>query len=252
MKTMIKNRHIVFSLFLSFLILTAVPLAGVRAEDSGDQAAPAAADTLPANDDSAPDAAKIDTAIKNCAETEDRFFRLMCYDKISQDLGYMDSDKVAREGQVIKKIGFWEISKKTTGTGDNVIYLRLKSSLPAISPTGGRRYPRIILECSHARTQVYLDWDRKLITGSYGTGGVITLGFKYQFDDDPSEEAKWEISTDKKALFATDPVDFVKRMRQHEKMIMQIASAGDPVASLIFDMRGINEALGILVKECYN
>ena len=220
------TRNFIFSMLLALFIMSGVPRISLAEE----------VDSL--------------KKLEECSAIEGRIERLVCYDNVAVLMGYFNADQAEREAEVIQSIGFWEVSKQRAPSGENVMYLKNRSLESAYTSYGTKRYPHLVITCKSGKTDVYIDW-KKQITDIQKTI-ILKLPLKYQFDSEPVVSDKWEISTDRKALFSEDPVEFVTKLRQYNKLIVYMSPPNDLATTMVHDLSGINEALKILVKECYN
>lgn len=193
----------------------------------------------------------IPSRIEECVNINDRVRRLVCYDNLAKELGLITEETAESTEELLHTAGFWEFIKKRGIAGDETFYLKNKTIEPIVSSAGIDRYPTLNLRCRLGTTNVFLDWGNQFDV-TINQRKVFLLDFEYQFDSEPAKIAKWEISTDRRALFSPQPVDFVKEMRQHERLVIDIAPPQEVARTLVFDLRGINEVLKVLVKECYN
>lgn len=188
--------------------------------------------------------------IKSCAPIESMADRLICYDTIVQKLQILSSEDFLERESKLREDGFWEASKKRSPSGHDIVYLKNKTSTTALSSSGGRYNPVLTIICQHADTDVYIDWQRSIKVPP--KQGVFSFSLQYQLDSGDRKDDNWELSTDRRALFSPDPVSLIKEMRQHKKLVLFIAVPGEPSETLVYDLSGINDMLGLLVKECYN
>lgn len=185
-----------------------------------------------------------------CAEIVGRIERLICFDDLAKRMGFITEEQAAREEKILEKYGFWEVTKRKTATGEEVIYLKNNAAEEVKLQSGMRRLPTLVLMCKHGRTEAYVDWKSRL--SPYYLGGFSKIGLVYQLDAGERHQASWDLSTDRQAAFAPEPTEFIKEMRKHEKLIMQMTPHNEIAQTLVFDISGLEKVLEILVKACYN
>lgn len=185
-----------------------------------------------------------------CAKTTDRVSRLICYDTLAKDMGYVPEDVAVQEEVVLQKIGFWEVTKKQSPVGEDIVYLRNNAIGQVTLRDGTMRRPTLIIQCKGGTTDVYLDWKTKLIVPHVVFGQ--TMGIAYQIDTQPEVQEMWELALDKRALFSPEPVEFVKKLRQREKIVFNITSMYDSTRTVVHDISQLDTVLPLLVDRCYN
>jgi len=187
---------------------------------------------------------------RKCAETVNRIARLMCYDEVANAIGLMNEEKQEREEKILKKYGFWEVTKRKTASGEEVIYLKNNAAEEAKLTSGVARVATFVIMCKHGRTDAYIDWKSQLVPHSFG--GVSTIGVVYQIDSGERKSQNWELSTDRQAAFSPDAVSFIKELRKKDKLIMQITPMYEATQTLVHEIAGLEEVLNLLVDSCYN
>lgn len=193
---------------------------------------------------------ELDEGMQQCAETLARIERLICYDELAQKMGYTLPEKAEREEDILETFGFWEVTKRRTAAGEYITYLKNDTVEDVISQSGIRRKPTLVIKCKHGHTDVYLDWKSRLLP-QY-TGGTLKQPLMYQMDASEQINSNWELSTDRQAIFAPDPIEFVKALKKHDRLIFYITPQHDIAQTLVHDITGLNSALEVLVRECYN
>ncbi len=193
----------------------------------------------------------VDKRLKQCSEIMGRVNRLLCYDELAKALGYVTPSQKDREETVLENYGFWEVVKKRNAAGEEIIYLKNDAVEDVISQSGLKRRPTFVIKCKHGKTEAYLDWKTRLLPRNYG-GASRALSVMSQLGSEERVEIFWELSTDRNALFAPEPVELIKKMREHDKMVFQVTPPYDNVQIVVHDISGINKVLKILVDECYD
>lgn len=213
--------------------------------------------------EAAPDAAGADPAsssktvlynlkedIKRCAGLQDRTVRITCYDQMAGDLGYLDPEKAKREQEILSSIGFWQVGKSTTTFGEARTTLRSESINTIKSASGTERHVHFIIQCTPGKTEAFLDWKTPVTKASQA---VMKQGLDitYRIDSDDKIADKWQVSTDRQAIFVPDAIEFVRQMNNKNRLSFEIVPVGDSVQGVHFDIKGIEQAAQELAKACY-
>lgn len=188
--------------------------------------------------------------IQKCAQIVGRIERLICFDEASKRMGFLTEEQAAREEKILEKYGFWEVTKRKTATGEEIIYLKNNAAEEVKLQSGMRRLPTFVIMCKHGRTDTYLDWKSRL--SPYYLGGFSKMTVVYQIDSGERRQATWDLSTDRQAAFVPEPMEFIKELRKHEKLILQITPMQELAQTIVFDISGLDKVLEILVSSCYN
>ncbi len=188
--------------------------------------------------------------VRKCAEIVGRIERLICFDEASKKAGFMTVEQAAREEKIVEKYGFWEVTRRKTTTGEEVMYLKNNAAEDVKLQSGMKRLPTFVIMCKHGRTDAYLDWKSRL--SPYYLGGFSKIQVVFQLDAGERRLTTWELSTDRQAAFIPEPMDFIKDLRKHEKLILQITPMHELAQTILFDVSGLEKVLDILVENCYN
>lgn len=191
----------------------------------------------------------INDVVKTCAAMKSRISRLTCYDELASRMGYVPEEQAAREGEILDKYGFWEVTKRRNAAGEEVIYLKNDATEDVISRSGAARRPTLVIKCKSGNTDVYLDWKTQITPYRVG---AKTFPIALQLGTDDKQVMDWELSTDGNALFTPDSVEFVKQMRKNDRLILQLTPPNDLAQTVVHDISGLNSVLGLLVAQCYN
>jgi len=187
--------------------------------------------------------------IKFCAEiSKDRGLRINCYDRISESLGYIAEADRAKTEKTIAQLGFWNVVERENKIGEMVTYLKLDSKNTVRNKRGITRAPTLILRCKDKVTDVYLDWGEPL---GNPNGRKKNIYIEYQIDSSASKPQEWDYSLDFFSAFNPTSVDFVRELRGKEKLIMKFTPDKQSMKTLLFELKGFNSALSILVDRCY-
>ena len=188
-------------------------------------------------------------SIKRCSELQDRGIRMSCYDRLAQSLGFLSAEKIAENEKVLGKIGFWDSSSKKGIDGVVQTTLRLESSNTIKSSGDTERNVALVLLCTPGKTEVFLDWKKSVVSGSYVRKTTTLVTYAVNGSEKVNED--WEISTDQQALFAPDPAAFIRNIMKKQKLTIGFTSAGSFMQNAIFDITGAEAAIDVIVKTCY-
>lgn len=207
--------------------------------------APAAQTTAPA----APPATLKDM-IALCVKKPDRAERLICYDEIAIGEGLATQAEMRKQQEVMDEIGLWKIVSEKDSAGLETISLKLKSDEVIRLASGKRVSPELIITCKEAQTNVYVDWRTPLAPPQNTRAANAYV--MHRFDLEPALSGSWPISLDKLAVFTPDPVEFTRKLRTTKKLTVQMTPHNESAYTLVYSLKGMENALNILVKRCYN
>lgn len=188
-----------------------------------------------------------------CAGKKIHTERLHCYDKFAIDQGLIDNDEFEKIVREIGKFGLWTFRvQELTTNNEKSASLTLESN-QVIEDTNGLSFvPTLSVRCVSGKSEVILDW-KKLLTNNRRS--VRTKSFplfiEYQFDNNKSTGSDWEMSFDRRALFAPDPVGFVKQAVKGETLIVNLTPAEGGLTTVSFTLKGLKEGTDQLSKVCY-
>lgn len=193
---------------------------------------------------------KLKDDIKLCAEVKERAIRISCYDNISVGLGYMEHETAIKEKETLQTIGFWEVSQSVTTFGEKRTTLRAESTNYIKSSSGTDRHVHFVIQCTPGKTEAFLDW-KTPVTKPSQTVMKHGIDVAYRIDSNDKIAEKWQVSTDRLAVFVPDAVEFVRSMNNKNKLSFEIVPLGDSVQGVHFDIKGIEKAAEELAKACY-
>lgn len=221
---------------LSVMLLT-FPVSLPRAQTM-ESVAPAASSSVKAISD-----------IQYCATLPERGDRLICYDRIAVDLGVIDEKKQQARAEELAKFGFWTISTRTNDMQERITSLKVDSDQEATTRTGYKRVPTFAVECKNRTTEVFMDWKSPLVRAPSPAKKIIVT---FKVDNLTKITEEWELSLDFSSAFAPKPVDFVRNLKGRERLVIEITPYNDTTQALSFDIRKLEPALEVLIKECYH
>ena len=191
----------------------------------------------------------IEKRVSECAVLEDRILRLKCYDELAVANGFMNADRLEDEKETLGKYGLWNISKRRDASGEDHIYLKLPADQQIETLTGIKKTPEFIIKCRTQNTEAYLDWKGPLVGSRYYLKGfyvVVRVGNEEETHED------WELSHDKFAAFHPRPIEFVRELKKAHRLALRLNPQNDTVRVITFKLEGLNDALDVIIKNCYN
>jgi type VI secretion system protein VasI len=152
--------------------------------------------------------------------------RLESYDQLAASLGITKTTGAAGEtGDVDSK---WEVSVQTDQMDDSK---KIFFMLPAESATA---YDRVALfiRYQNGKTELFVAW------GDYlGDNSRVTVRFG---NEDPYTEY-WSKSSDSTATFCRNPVSFIQKIADYDRLVMRITPYSEGPKTAVFDIRGLKE-----------
>ena len=132
--------------------------------------------------------------------------------------------------EAIGNKGKWEIKTEIDPLTDNkriIFLLRADSGGSSISPIG------LVIRYYQNDTELFVSW------GDYlGDNNKVLI----RFDEEKLYTEFWSLSTSKTALFRRKPNDFIEKILNHNKLVMQTTPYNEGPVTAIFDIRGLKEA----------
>lgn len=190
--------------------------------------------------------------INRCADFLERSTRLTCYDDISKSLGYMEELRLKKDAELIKKIGFWQISQTVSSFGEKQTHARLESSNLIGTANAAPRHVYLVLTCKPGKTDVFIDWKLPVVPSrKYASeeGNLVTVNYRINNSDIIAEI--WELSADKYAFFSPDGVDFVRKNMNKKKVLFEITNSLGKSEAFEFDTSGMDQVAQEIIKACY-
>lgn len=173
--------------------------------------------------------AHAEDSIGKCRAIDDPVQRLSCYDLASG----RTATKVESEGE-------WALSTQKNPLDDTEsAYAILESS------SGKSRYSGpigLMIRCVSNRSEAYFIWSTFL--------GSEMIRVTTRFDDAKATTATWGLSTDKKASFAPNAVDFMKKIAAAKTLVAQVTPYSESPITATFDLSGGGKAVDLISKTC--
>ncbi len=187
---------------------------------------------------------------KRCAGLRELSIRLGCYDEYAIELGYITPDRAKADIVKISEIGVWQVSTKDNGQGTVHTYLRT-DSVNTIAQNNIDRQVSLVIRCLPGKTEAFLDWKGPVVTGGQAIHNKPTTVVNYSTNNNETFSEEWDVSTDQRALFARDPVAFVRNLMNKQTLSISFIPRGMYAETARFSIDGIEKAVDEIVKACY-
>jgi hypothetical protein len=194
------------------------------------------------------------TGVLRCHDISDSVERLACYDI---ETGRVPSGEADNEGEeeavpatptptptptpapVPADAAKWTVTTKVDPITDAKVIV-------AILPAGEgdsrlRKEAALILRCS-PRPSFYVDWDDFM-----STENVLVLA---RFDDGPTSNSYWDISTNYESTFFTQPGLYFEKLAAADKLVVRATPHGETPATVTFDVRGFRAHVDEMMPLC--
>ncbi len=197
----------------------------------------------------------LERQIEICSMTTSRVTRLICYDDLASRLGYVTPEIAQREEEILERYGFWEVTRRMSAAGEQIYYLKNDAAEYVVSRSGTRRKPTFMISCRNGETEAYLDWKDELLRTVFASRGARNTPYRiemiYQMGTEPRYRENWDMSTDLQAAFVPDAIEFIRDLRQHNRLVLNFTPTGESLQTIVHELSGMNDALRLLVELCY-
>jgi len=100
----------------------------------------------------------------------------------------------------------------------------------------------LVLSCQKGETDAYIIWRQYL--------GAYDLDVTWKTGSAPEVSETWSLSTDSEALFAPDPVAFIKQMMIYDSLLVKTTPIGSEPLTLVFNTEGLDQEVADLREAC--
>lgn len=139
--------------------------------------------------------------------------------------------------------GQWQTNIERSKVDDSTnVTLILEADSPFISDMRQTITPTLYVRCEENKTQVFVDWDVFL--------GVDSIPVLYRFDTDNAKRSEWSVSTDYKAAFVSEPINFIHKLMNSEKLLVQVIPHSSNEITTEFFVEGLRGAIKPLQEAC--
>lgn len=179
---------------------------------------------------------KTDIAI--CAKKETDAERLICYDDLAKKLNVDKPKTTVSTGK-----GKWIVSEQASQIDDSKKVILILDAETDVGYGYRRTTPSMILRCSENETNAYINTNYYL--------GLDSISVLTRLDKNKATKSYWSISTDGKAIFAPNNISFIKKLLEHDSLLIQLTPYGESPIMTTFDLRGVKEAVKPLREACH-
>jgi len=185
------------------------------------------------------------TDLSVCATEENNNTRLICYDKIAKNTYQSDrnNSNVISESSLSNSLGKWTKNESISEIDDTkTVFLSLSAEKNVYGSYGTSATPSLILRCSENKTEAFIAWG--IFINLQDTKVSVRL------DKEPAKKSFWSLSTDGKATFVNNSINFIKELAKHKKLTVQVTpySSGSVVTTFALD--GIENAIKPIRETC--
>ena len=132
----------------------------------------------------------------------------------------------------------WKLQESTSAVDDSkTVYL----TLDVDNQFKGEK-TTLSLRCKEGETEAIVDLETFLSTGEVKTTTRI--------DKEKAEIESWLISSNFKALFHPKPMEFIKSMIGHNKLLFQVTPYSKDPVEMTFSIAGLDKVVGTLQEAC--
>lgn len=143
--------------------------------------------------------------------------------------------------------GKWRVTIESSSFDDSPLVVL---SLRAERPVEGfleSYLPTLILRCQEREIDAYIVTG---MTADLERGNSDGATVRIRLDDRPAEKLNTGRSTDDKALFFANAVEFISRLEQSERLLFGFTPFNASPTETSFDLRGLGEVLPQLREAC--
>lgn len=170
--------------------------------------------------------------LEKCREVASDKERLACYDLLLTPI----TSTPSRPGYK----GDWDVRVKVNPLDDSKTVSMFLDASTGESRLGKK--PLFVARCLSNTTDVLVGWHDYL--GSDDAEVVTRIG------DRPAETVKWLLSTNSTATFHPKPIQFLKELMKHDRLVVQIVPYRESPITAVFKTSGLNEAIKPLRETC--
>ncbi len=176
---------------------------------------------------------ELEAKINLCSKIENNIERLECYDNITNSEKSLSSNQLKN----------WNVRTDTSKLTDETnVYITTSSIDPIKNQFGQRISPTLILRCAENTTNLFVTWEMFL--------GTDTIEITERIDKEKVKKSTWTISTDHKASFKRQPIDFIKKLEGKQVLLLELTPYGESPRMVEFDITGIEEVITPLKNAC--
>lgn len=180
----------------------------------------------------------VEHEIAVCSKIEDGIKRLECFDAIVSSKGLSANDKKDESNNQ------WEIITDKSKIDDSESVIIATKSVEPIEGRYKRERiePIIYIRCQENKTDVFVNFNMFL--------GTRTINVTERIDSSKAKNENWYLSTDNKAIFKKSPIQFIKSLFGHNKLLLQLTPYNENPRIVEFNISGLEDIIEPLQKAC--
>ena len=183
------------------------------------------------------EAATIEEVLAYCRAQAEADERLACFDELV---------RAVAEGVVLPTLpssgaGRWKVSQEVSPIDDSrEVYMRLGAEDEGHAAGS---LPALMVRCTERKIDVHVSFDSRLSFED----DIEVLS---RFDQHPARKNDWELSTDRKAIFAPHSAFWALKIERAQKLFMRLTPPGESPIDATFNLTGSAEAMSPLRESC--
>ncbi|MGB0695917.1 MAG: type VI secretion system-associated protein TagO [Rhodospirillaceae bacterium] len=185
-------------------------------------------------------ASAAETDLSVCHGQQDDGDRLECYDQRS---GYEQPEPVTEVSTILRDsdLGSWHVTidQNPMDDTDTVIGILNTNDIGLLAS----RTPTLVLRCQSWETEAYINWKQYL--------GNRPVTVTYRIGKAKAIDAQWSLSTNNKATFVPDPVEFIKSLVDVETLVARVTPYNESPVTAEFKLKGIIPVVTKLANTCW-
>jgi len=186
------------------------------------------------------------TSVAMPGDGDDDFMKMMdrCYANLKTP---EDRAKEAAEAAAKAVNGEWNISEDINPVDDSkTTYATLESGEG--SNSGGQDVS-LTVRCQSKETELFVNWNEYVGDDSHDVYRewkrvIVRVG------SETAKTERWDVSTDRNATFAPNPVALAKRLAKADRLVLETVPYGENPATAVFALKGANHALKTIADNC--
>ena len=144
----------------------------------------------------------------------------------------------------------WNTSTDKSPIDDSTnVFLSIESD-KKISGYLKEETPSLYLRCKENHTEVYLAFGMQLDTNYDSNMNRYTI-LRLRYDDEPAESTRMSLSTDGEAVFFRQAIPTIKKMLQHNKLLVEATPYNRGPQVTTFDLKGLVAVIEPLQSACH-
>jgi len=142
----------------------------------------------------------------------------------------------------VEKFGSWITKSETNKMTDQTDFVAINTSPDIYNKAGSSRETSLVLRCSENKTEVYLSFSDYM--GSDSPRVTIRL------DGGKPVKKAWGGGEGGDAAFAPQPIQFIKELAKHKKVIFGFEPYGTTMQVVEFDLSETDKVMENLSQAC--